>query len=71
MTKKKNTRRRLKSGQIKKLFNTHMPIVEYALHLFYKIFCKVCGLARRGFLALGGQPEAGFFQTYTKTIPGS
>ncbi len=46
--------------------------VEYVLQLlFYEIFCKVYSLVRSGFKDLGGQPEAIFFQTYMKTIPGS
>jgi hypothetical protein len=39
--------------------------------LFYEIFFKAHSLARRGSQASGGQPEAVFFQTYMKTIPGS
>jgi hypothetical protein len=42
--------------------NTHTHYVGKALQLlFYKLFCKAHGLARRGFQALGVQPETRFF----------
>ncbi len=64
--------RKPRSGQNKNCYLTHTPFVGYVLQrLFYKIFFKVHSLARRGSQASGGQPQAGFFQTYTKTIPGS
>jgi hypothetical protein len=47
---------------LKKCYLTHIVIVGYALQLLFNdIFCKVHGLARRGFLVSGGHHEAGLF----------
>ncbi len=67
----KNSPRKSRSCQIIRSYFTHTYtyIVGYAQQLlFHEIFCKRHGLARRGFLASGGQPVVGFFQTYEKSI---
>jgi hypothetical protein len=65
----KNSQRKSRSCQIIRSYFTHKHIVGYAQQLlFHEIFCKGHGLARRSFLASGGQPEVGFFQTYVKSI---
>jgi hypothetical protein len=55
------------SGQIKESYLTPTPIIWYSLQLlFIAILCKLCSLARRGFLASGGQPGARFYTKHTK-----
>jgi hypothetical protein len=48
---------------------THAPVVDNVLQLlFNEFFCKVPGLARRGFLASGGQSQArSFFKRLEKS----
>jgi len=43
-----------------KSYITQTPIVGYTLQLLFdEIFCKVRGVARKGFQATGGHPKGG------------
>jgi hypothetical protein len=64
--------RKIQGVVFKKYYSTCTPIVGYVIQfLFVEIFCKVHGLARRGFPAKGGQPEDIFFSKMHKNHSGS
>ncbi len=64
-----NSPRKTKTGRIKNRYLTHTPIFGVQI-LFFEIFCNVRSLAKRGFLALGGQPEARQNYTYELILKG-